>query len=674
MGFTAADYTNEGITAPSNGPTVLADNDANGQAGYVMEPMAVVEGSVLPFDWTNQHGCGPNSNVDCELVVQMMCDEPAGNPVVRDGEQTGCNNNNDQCPPLNNNNAVTAATPQTQFGNHEPVQWYLNGRTRQRNKGLFLADQNINNDQTARKTRQNPNGGRSGTENEEERDYYPYWQATPFRDLAVMTSNTTRCALYEAETQNVKNKGECTNPAHNNQAACTGAGATWTEKGMWPEGTAPDLNCMAAPWTRDNHLGNAAGTNAADGEEAGDGAYAASYNVTFPKMLGTGQSANFDRCILRLRYNITTGDGVVTDVEGAATDLAAAGEQATQSSPFWDLDSTLNGDDASPVTGNPQTIVPAASGADGGAALKDGAGATRTLQMALNTDQTGRTFQDRTGVFHVRAMTEAEEDDCTDGTVLNVGVIGKRGNIVQSYPAVEHDFSPAAIEANTDDCIHFQLHMTDRDVNNGDNNGEGKDGTGRSNFVVQAAGTRTYPITKFNEQNFFNTPEEMEKWAFLEQEKIGGAGCQNENNIANNNNNNQQDERNCAVLNARGPYYDGGMKAMSTAGSWNFMSTRDNNFSNRSQKGNISVTARSVWMTVLWVLLALVVIAGVAGLVMTLHLSPAGVGAFLTSAAGKAKPSSTNASRPGGGGQWRPGAAEEMKPMPVAGGGGGMAI
>ena len=37
--------------------------------------MFYYEGSVLPIEWTNQHGCGGNSKVACEIVLQYACED-----------------------------------------------------------------------------------------------------------------------------------------------------------------------------------------------------------------------------------------------------------------------------------------------------------------------------------------------------------------------------------------------------------------------------------------------------------------------------------------------------------------------------------------------------------------------------------------------------------------------
>lgn len=97
------------------------------------------------------------------------------------------------------------------FGMHEDYDYYMNCKYRYRNFGLFTADQNLNG-RTARFTRQNPNGNRRGYECPEERDHYPYWQPTPWVDLAVLTNDPTRCSFYQAESENVKGRYYCSLP------------------------------------------------------------------------------------------------------------------------------------------------------------------------------------------------------------------------------------------------------------------------------------------------------------------------------------------------------------------------------------------------------------------------------------------------------------------------------
>lgn len=95
---------------------------------------------------------------------------------------------------------VSRAAPDSPTtGRHEPVAWWDNCKARERNKGLFIADQNVNGDD-ATFTRQNPNGDddndRHGFECPEERDYWPYWHPTPWVDVAVLTWNMSMCDVY----------------------------------------------------------------------------------------------------------------------------------------------------------------------------------------------------------------------------------------------------------------------------------------------------------------------------------------------------------------------------------------------------------------------------------------------------------------------------------------------
>ena len=72
--------------------------------------------------------------------------------------------------------------------------------------GLFTADQKLKGVSSIY-TRQNPNGGQSGYECPEERDYYPYWHPTDWIDIAVLAHNQSICRYYQKESFNVKTKG-----------------------------------------------------------------------------------------------------------------------------------------------------------------------------------------------------------------------------------------------------------------------------------------------------------------------------------------------------------------------------------------------------------------------------------------------------------------------------------
>eukprot|EP01098_Paradermamoeba_levis_P002650 TRINITY_DN1307_c0_g1_i3.p1 TRINITY_DN1307_c0_g1~~TRINITY_DN1307_c0_g1_i3.p1 ORF type:complete len:217 (-),score=92.82 TRINITY_DN1307_c0_g1_i3:138-788(-) len=51
----------------------------------------------------------------------------------------------------------------------------------------------------------------------------------------------------------------------------------------------------------------------------------------------------------------------------------------------------------------------------------------------------------------------------------------------------------------------------------------------------------------------------------------------------------ERDPRNCAKINTQSPYFNGGVVQMRKAGSFNYMCTRNNNFSNRNQVGVVQV-------------------------------------------------------------------------------------
>ena len=62
---------------PTAGPEFEAAN--GGSSG--MPRMTYYSGSKLAVEWTAQHGCGENSDVDCQVVIQFACEDtldPAG--------------------------------------------------------------------------------------------------------------------------------------------------------------------------------------------------------------------------------------------------------------------------------------------------------------------------------------------------------------------------------------------------------------------------------------------------------------------------------------------------------------------------------------------------------------------------------------------------------------------
>jgi len=544
-----------------NNANRLFDSQNNNKGGYCWgDPLTYYEGSVLSIEWTAQHGCG-SSNSDCQMVIQYMCSNIAedGSTLVRDGSTT-------TTIPNTSPEYMSQNTGVYEYGMHESYAYYQRCSGRSRNMGLYIADRNLNGDD-ARFTRQENNGQRYGFECNEERDYYPYWAPSPWIDVAILTNKADKlCGTFESESQNVVSKWECVDPNDNSmpggqdgngpspisQTQCEGNGGTWLETPSWDLGK-PD--CTDSPYSRDNHLGN--------GKEG----YTNHYNWSLP----SGNDLDCldgDNCVcvLRLRYNISTYD-VDNWEETDADGLPAVADSSTF------IDWNYNGN-ASPLQQDPTVDV-------GGF----------NVTLALNTDQYGRIFEDRSYTFYLKSRPSD-----VSSTIYNLNVRGKRGNIVQVYPSVEYDFVPTFLEIPEYSWVHF--HWTGCDTNPNGNAGEGTEGTDRHNIIQIRGEALNYPMT-WDEYDDFSpqlpwTDEERLNFAAAGQ-TISDCPTYAELMTANANNEEavEEDTSNCFVLNAAPRHFDGGVFQFGTGtlnNHYNYMCTRNNNFSNRSQKGGLSVT------------------------------------------------------------------------------------
>jgi hypothetical protein len=219
------------------------------------------------------------------------------------------------------------------------------------------------------------------------------------------------------------------------------------------------------------------------------------------------------------------------------------------------------------------------------------------MSLAIDTSQFGRTFQDRSHMFHIRPRPPGISPL---QRIFNLNVRGKRGNIVQAYPATEYDFVPTFFTGRAGDYVHFQ--WTGCDTNPAGNAGEGTAGTDRSNMVQISDFDTSVPAT--DAWIASNTPlfetKQLRQWMSM----LGQTNCLSLSDLQKKNNNNQNaietDPSNCMKLNAAPQYFDGGLIRMNQTGTFYYMSSRNNNFTNRGQKGEMVIAPLlPVWATVI---------------------------------------------------------------------------
>jgi len=329
----------------------------------------------------------------------------------------------------------------------------------------------------------------------------------------------------------------------------------------------------------------------------------------------TGQE--YIRFQTRLRYNMTT-----MDYAPYATDVTC--------------NNNKNNRVQSPVTQNPTVNV--------GVEMQG-------LRLALNTAQTGRTFQDRSHVMRLMGRPTAGTATTTANAAVNQGfaanalgtnaanaaaqrgdvpltpkvynlnVQGKRGNIVQTFPAVEYDFWPKKLEVQTGECIAFQwtgsnTHNNGNPAGDGQagDAGEGRGGSDRSNIIQLMSKDSTYPVPldKGVIPDFFENSDCYETYTGNAISSGATAGATADQNLAAKDcqiylmsagfypkyanvgsiddlDGNNADELD-VLLNNTPATMRGVTVCPKVAGEYIFTCTRNNNFSNRDQKLVITVT------------------------------------------------------------------------------------
>ncbi|KAM7428989.1 hypothetical protein ABFA07_020090 [Porites harrisoni] len=539
--------------------------------------------------WTNQHGTGKKADhfVESQVILQYMCQEfPDGEvPLTNINTQfeyhTIRNGGTSGTQTFNKNNKENSDVKLT-LGLHEPYNYYQSYLRRERNKGLYTADQKLAGD-TPIYTRQNKGGTRRGYEVPEERDYYPYWGPSPWKDIAIMVSDEKTFDLMKKHVNSsqygykymciMRSKSGDQCPKKNDgqpgekcvakyltAEACKKAGGKWTHfitnvmertrgvlstchgiGGMKLKRGVPyepyevsqggDLleqyvlvqkppEVVYAPSTYINHNG-----------VGYDGKFT-SYKWKVPCF----PSNVTQRCVLRIRYNITSDD----------------------------VPREFDASDNNKVKGNPKTKA------------TDG---ETELQLALNTAQVGRTFQDRTHVFLLKPRNILPKN-YQNTTIKYIFGMGKRGNIQQAYPSMEYRFFPELLRVTTDDVVCFVWSGSNHNPKN--RAGQGTDQTDRTNVCWVEEGCSSLKPPSCS-SSILDVVDHVNKF---DSDKLNlhlNKGCYTGSASLN-------AELNNAPASCNPPCF-----RIMMPGEYCYMGTRNNNFSNRRHMGKIIVTQGSVF-------------------------------------------------------------------------------
>jgi hypothetical protein len=309
----------------------------------------------------------------------------------------------------------------------------------------------------------------------------------------------------------------------------------WTE---YPSHGVPAPECYAPPYSRENHLGDILG---------GDMSV---YNWTLP-------NTPANKCVLRIRYNISTSDFDSWNISSDSN-----GNNLYVMREYFSTDA-VTAQRGYQYQNNPQ--IQLFDGVD----LK--------FQLAINTAQYGRVFQDRSFTFPIKQRPAEYQDR----EIFNLNVRGRRGNIVQVFPALEYDFVPNRLEISPNSYVHIQWIGSNTTPPGA---GQGNRQIDRNNLLLltnKLSNSAWDPFGYLNytglytanlptllyQSNFLNLP--------LSDLRLLAASGQNTDPL---------------LYNATA-YFDLGPRLVTaeSTGIYQYVSTRNNDFSNRDQKGRIIV-------------------------------------------------------------------------------------
>jgi len=655
-----------------NNANRLFDSQNNDRGGYNVGKLNYYVTEKVPISWTNQHGCGTEDVKHCEVVLQALCD-----PLARDGTTTQripTNNANCRnfdcdtdvkygrhesydyyklCEQTKRNEGLFLASQQPNRGDAT--------RTRQNPGGTRRGYECPEERDYYPYWRSSPwvdlaiwtkdinkcNALAAESENVKSRWYCDVPQSV--RNVNNFGENAiAKIPITQAECEELNDAVE--EAAANAAAAGTNsttARATWTE--IQPNGF-PAPECLESRPTRPNHLGLVGGETQW------------TYEWTVPEAL-LADGADEKACTFRVRYNITE------DYDASARDGVTAeagmirGEANPDNTAFTTLDNAVTaahsrkkngGGNANNrpsklqvwrkygITDDEVNYDAAANNGEGDVANTNdgnngqGLGDNRDyllrnnpkpdvlgktygnndyrvrLQLAVNTAQYGRTFQDRTHMTYVMKRPA----EIGNAEIKLVTVAGKRGNIVQTFPGTEYFFIPETLHVPQYAAVHFSWSGSNTNPNN--NDGQGKQGTDRSNVCpmngaiydpdatlsrqggdglktganqIGSAGTN-YPAyvkepTNYARAEAFSScskPEQVQPPIAGFDLEVAEALCTGRREVGSSN-----DFGNMEELDDAGASFNLPPQIAKQTGCWNYVSTRNNNFSNRSQKGTLCV-------------------------------------------------------------------------------------